>query len=336
MGECTELHGSEKCQLWELCVTQPWRKAIKTALEAPKHRAGGTGIGTRVTPRDARALLYTLLFEAAHEGRNTRAVLRDTSEGHGGALRAAPPLPPRHSAAQPGRHTAGLRAAPPHHGGPAPSARAGRWDGRRGRAPLPPGRAGPCGGAGPQLGPGRGEGSAGRGRRGAVSAWGHWFPRTAAPRPHAWVLLRSGIDRGDKANPTNGRLEAFGSRVARSSSAAMAASPVVTSKRRQEAVRGVRTEVVCTAFSNAVLVVVTQYGKMGTLVYVDPDTVGDNVGRPSLSTKVLLGKDEVGAAARRRGTEGRGSAVGGAVRAARGPTRESPPLSGVCAAVKWV
>ncbi|XP_042720363.1 proteasome assembly chaperone 3 isoform X2 [Tympanuchus pallidicinctus] len=73
---------------------------------------------------------------------------------------------------------------------------------------------------------------------------------------------------------------------------AMAASPIVTSKRREEAVRGVRTEVVCTAFSNSILVVVTQYGKMGTLVYVNPDTIGDNVGRPSLSTKVLLGKDE--------------------------------------------
>ncbi|OXB67586.1 hypothetical protein ASZ78_004704 [Callipepla squamata] len=72
----------------------------------------------------------------------------------------------------------------------------------------------------------------------------------------------------------------------------MAAGPAVTSKQRQEMVRGVRTDVVCTAFSNAVLVVVTQYGKMGTLVYVDPDTVGDAVGRPSLSTKVLLGKDE--------------------------------------------
>ncbi|XP_051488509.1 proteasome assembly chaperone 3 isoform X1 [Apus apus] len=72
----------------------------------------------------------------------------------------------------------------------------------------------------------------------------------------------------------------------------MAASPVVTSRQREQEVRGVRTEVVCTAFSNSVFVVVTQYGKMGTLVYVDPDTVGDKVGRPSLTTRVLLGKDE--------------------------------------------
>ncbi|XP_071300082.1 proteasome assembly chaperone 3 isoform X2 [Agelaius tricolor] len=74
---------------------------------------------------------------------------------------------------------------------------------------------------------------------------------------------------------------------------AMEASPIVTSKQREEVVHGVPTEVVCTAFSNSVLVVVTQYGKMGTIVYVDPNTIGDNVGRPSLTTKVLLGKDEV-------------------------------------------
>ncbi|XP_035753116.1 proteasome assembly chaperone 3 isoform X1 [Egretta garzetta] len=72
----------------------------------------------------------------------------------------------------------------------------------------------------------------------------------------------------------------------------MEASPIVTSKQREEVVHGVPTEVVCTAFSNSVLVVVTQYGKMGTIVYVDPNTIGDNVGRPSLTTKVLLGKDE--------------------------------------------
>ncbi|XP_071617096.1 proteasome assembly chaperone 3 isoform X2 [Heliangelus exortis] len=72
----------------------------------------------------------------------------------------------------------------------------------------------------------------------------------------------------------------------------MEAGPIVTSKQREEVVLGVPTEVVCTAFSNSVLVVVTQYGKMGTIVYVDPNTVGDNMGRPSLTTKVLLGKDE--------------------------------------------
>ncbi|XP_075371301.1 proteasome assembly chaperone 3 isoform X2 [Mycteria americana] len=79
---------------------------------------------------------------------------------------------------------------------------------------------------------------------------------------------------------------------ARRAGAAMEVGPIVTSKQREEVVHGVPTEVVCTAFSNSILVVVTQYGKMGTIVYVDPNTISDNVGRPSLTTKVLLGKDE--------------------------------------------
>ncbi|XP_025939061.1 proteasome assembly chaperone 3 [Apteryx mantelli] len=73
----------------------------------------------------------------------------------------------------------------------------------------------------------------------------------------------------------------------------MAASPVVTSRQRAAVVRGVPTEVVCTAFSNAVLVVATQYGKMGTLVYLDPGRAGGGgLGRPALATRVLLGQDE--------------------------------------------
>ncbi|XP_039348529.1 proteasome assembly chaperone 3 isoform X2 [Mauremys reevesii] len=73
---------------------------------------------------------------------------------------------------------------------------------------------------------------------------------------------------------------------------AMAAKPIVTSKQREEVVRGVPTEVVCTAFSNSILVVVTQYGKMGTLVSVDPSTITSDISKPSLTTKVLLGTDE--------------------------------------------
>ncbi|XP_006274829.3 proteasome assembly chaperone 3 isoform X1 [Alligator mississippiensis] len=74
--------------------------------------------------------------------------------------------------------------------------------------------------------------------------------------------------------------------------AAMEAKPIVTSRQRTVAVQGVPTEVVCMAFSNSILVVVTQYGKMGTLVYVDPNVVSNDVGRPVLTTKVLLGQDE--------------------------------------------
>ncbi|XP_062444141.1 proteasome assembly chaperone 3 [Rhea pennata] len=72
----------------------------------------------------------------------------------------------------------------------------------------------------------------------------------------------------------------------------MAASAAVSSRQRAAVVRGVPTEVVCTAFSNAVLVVATQYGKMGTLVYVEPARAGGGLARPALATRVLLGQDE--------------------------------------------
>ncbi|XP_054849411.1 proteasome assembly chaperone 3 [Eublepharis macularius] len=72
----------------------------------------------------------------------------------------------------------------------------------------------------------------------------------------------------------------------------MAAKPVLASKQTEEVVQGVPTEVVCTAFANTLLVVVTQYGKMGTLVSVEPDVVADGISKPLFTTKVLLGKDE--------------------------------------------
>ncbi|XP_054421674.1 proteasome assembly chaperone 3 [Pteronotus mesoamericanus] len=72
----------------------------------------------------------------------------------------------------------------------------------------------------------------------------------------------------------------------------MEGKPLVTSKQRTEVVRGVPTQVVCTAFSTHILVVVTQFGKMGTLVAVEPSKVASDVSKPVLTTKVLLGQDE--------------------------------------------
>lgn len=79
----------------------------------------------------------------------------------------------------------------------------------------------------------------------------------------------------------------------------MEGTPLVTSKQKTEVVCGVPTQVVCTAFSSHILVVVTQVGKMGTLVALEPTSVASDVSRPLLTTKVLLGQDEV------RGWEGR-------------------------------
>nr|XP_020498168.1 proteasome assembly chaperone 3 [Labrus bergylta] len=68
--------------------------------------------------------------------------------------------------------------------------------------------------------------------------------------------------------------------------------PVIRSRRTEKEVNGVSTQVVCTEFSNYIFIVVTQYGKIGTLVSVTPDSRSNDISTPSFSTKVLLGKDE--------------------------------------------
>ncbi|XP_020036948.1 proteasome assembly chaperone 3 [Castor canadensis] len=68
--------------------------------------------------------------------------------------------------------------------------------------------------------------------------------------------------------------------------------PLVVSKQKAEVVRGVPTQVVCTAFSSHILVVVTQFGKMGTVVSLEPGRGGGDLSQPLLTTRVLLGPDE--------------------------------------------
>lgn len=70
------------------------------------------------------------------------------------------------------------------------------------------------------------------------------------------------------------------------------AEPIIKSRRAQKEVNGISTEVVCTEFSNYIFVVLTQYGKIGTLISVTPDSRSNDIGTPTFSTKVLLGKDE--------------------------------------------
>ncbi|CAI9539249.1 unnamed protein product [Staurois parvus] len=72
----------------------------------------------------------------------------------------------------------------------------------------------------------------------------------------------------------------------------MEGQPVVTTKQAEEVINGCTTQVVCSAFTDHILVVVTQYGKLGTLVYVTPNSVTGDLGNPTLTTKVLLGCDE--------------------------------------------
>ncbi|XP_055008747.1 proteasome assembly chaperone 3 [Boleophthalmus pectinirostris] len=70
------------------------------------------------------------------------------------------------------------------------------------------------------------------------------------------------------------------------------AEPIIKSKQAQKEINGISTQVVCTEFSNYIFVVVTQYGKIGTLVSVTPDSRCNDISTSSFSTKVLLGKDE--------------------------------------------
>lgn len=71
------------------------------------------------------------------------------------------------------------------------------------------------------------------------------------------------------------------------------AEPVIRSRRTEKEVNGISTQVVCTEFSNYIFVVLTQYGKIGTLISVTSDSRSNDIGTPTFSTKVLLGKEEV-------------------------------------------
>lgn len=84
-------------------------------------------------------------------------------------------------------------------------------------------------------------------------------------------------------------LSLFFSRIDKMSSA----EPVIRSRRTEKEVNGISTQVVCTEFSNYIFVVLTQYGKIGTLVSVTSDSRSNDISTPTFSTKVLLGKEEV-------------------------------------------
>ncbi|KAM4534757.1 proteasome assembly chaperone 3 [Fundulus diaphanus] len=70
------------------------------------------------------------------------------------------------------------------------------------------------------------------------------------------------------------------------------AEPIIKTRQAQKEVNGNPTEVVCTEFSNYIFVVLTQYGKIGTLISVTPDSRSNDISTSTFSTKVLLGKDE--------------------------------------------
>lgn len=68
---------------------------------------------------------------------------------------------------------------------------------------------------------------------------------------------------------------------------------VIKSRQKVNEINGILTQVVCTEFSNYIFVVLTQYGKIGSLISITPDSKSTDITTPTFSTKVLLGKDEV-------------------------------------------
>lgn len=71
------------------------------------------------------------------------------------------------------------------------------------------------------------------------------------------------------------------------------AEPIIRSRQTTKEVNGISTQVVCTEFSNYIFIVITQYGKIGTLISITPDSRSNDISTPTFSTKVLLGKEEV-------------------------------------------
>uniref|UniRef100_A0A8C3X2F3 Proteasome assembly chaperone 3 n=1 Tax=Catagonus wagneri TaxID=51154 RepID=A0A8C3X2F3_9CETA len=72
----------------------------------------------------------------------------------------------------------------------------------------------------------------------------------------------------------------------------MEGKPLVTLKQKTVVVCDVPTQVVCTAFSSHILVVVTQFGETDTLVSLEPSNTTSDISKPVLATKVLPGQDK--------------------------------------------
>ncbi|KAL6457215.1 hypothetical protein MHYP_G00341780 [Metynnis hypsauchen] len=72
----------------------------------------------------------------------------------------------------------------------------------------------------------------------------------------------------------------------------MAHQPFIKTRQTEKTINGISTQVVCTEFSNYIFIVLTQYGKIGTLVSITPDARCSDISTPMFTTKVLLGKDE--------------------------------------------
>ncbi|XP_023869440.1 proteasome assembly chaperone 3 [Salvelinus sp. IW2-2015] len=72
----------------------------------------------------------------------------------------------------------------------------------------------------------------------------------------------------------------------------MSTQPLIRSKQTEKSINGISTQVVCTEFSNYIFIVLTQYGKIGSLVSITPDSRSGDISTAMFTTKVFLGKEE--------------------------------------------
>ncbi|XP_028403601.1 proteasome assembly chaperone 3-like isoform X1 [Dendronephthya gigantea] len=69
--------------------------------------------------------------------------------------------------------------------------------------------------------------------------------------------------------------------------------PLISTKQVSCKINDISTEIVCSDFGDKYLVLITQYGKMGTLVQIGKESHMINNGdTENIDIKVLLGKDE--------------------------------------------
>ncbi|XP_072027737.1 proteasome assembly chaperone 3-like [Amphiura filiformis] len=69
-------------------------------------------------------------------------------------------------------------------------------------------------------------------------------------------------------------------------------SSIPRTKQGAAIIDGIHTDIVCTAFDDQTLLVITQYQKLGTLVQVTRDADLPEDRNTNFTSKVLLGKDE--------------------------------------------
>ncbi|XP_028403602.1 proteasome assembly chaperone 3-like isoform X2 [Dendronephthya gigantea] len=70
--------------------------------------------------------------------------------------------------------------------------------------------------------------------------------------------------------------------------------PLISTKQVSCKINDISTEIVCSDFGDKYLVLITQYGKMGTLVQIGKESHMINNGdTENIDIKVLLGKDEL-------------------------------------------